>query len=107
MFAYFTTESNARPVVKAPSTSLITQLENRLYEENIPYCVTNYGISYTSKTYADNGTALDAIISTAQLEYITGQIDAAGLDEAIQRWWNAGGEQVTKEINDLYHAAGN
>lgn len=107
MFAYFTAESNARPVIKAPSTSVITQLENKLYEENIPYCVTNYGISYTSNTYADNGTALDEIIATAQLEYITGEIDEAGLDEAIKRWWSAGGEQVTKEMNDLYHAAGN
>ena len=104
---YFTAEANARPVTTAPASTPITILENELYNENIQYCVTNYGASYTSETYVANGTALDTILSEAQLKYIIGEIDEAGLEEQLKTWWTAGGEQVTKEMNDLYHAAGN
>jgi len=104
---YFTAEENARPVTTAPASSVITQLENRLYEENIQYCVPNYGASYSSQFYVDNGAALDGILSTAMMSYIVGEIDEAGLDEQLKTWWNAGGRVVTEEMNELYHAAGN
>ena len=104
---YFTAEENARPVTRPPASTPITILEQKLYAENIQYCVTNYGASYTSETYVANGTALDTILSEAQLKYIIGEIDEAGLEEQLKTWWTAGGEQVTKEMNDLYHAAGN
>lgn len=104
---YFTAEQNAKSVTKAPATSPIRVLENKLYTENIQYCVTNYGASYSSDTYVEQGKALDTILSDAQLMYIIGEIDDAGLDEQLKTWWTAGGEQVTKEMNDLYHAAGN
>lgn len=104
---YFTAEENARPVTTAPASTPITILENELYQEDIQYCVTNYGASYTSDYYVENGTALDAILSDAQLKYIIGEIDEAGLEEQLKTWWTAGGETVTKEMNDAYHAAGN
>ena len=102
---YFTAEENARPVTTAPASTPITILENELYAEDIQYCVTNYGASYTSETQVNNGAALDAILSDAQLKYIIGEIDEAGLEEQLKTWWTAGGEQVTKEMNDLYHAS--
>ena len=46
-------------------------------------------------------------MADAQKAYILGEIDDAGLEEALNRWLTAGGEQVTKEMNELYHAAGN
>ena len=104
---YFTAEENALVADRAPASTPITMLEQELYAENIQYCVTNYGASYSSQFYVDNGTALDAILAEAQLKYIAGEIDEAGLDEALKTWWTAGGETVTKEMNDLYHAAGN
>ena len=65
------------------------------------------GAGYVSKTYSDNGKDLDAILTDAQLKYITGEIDEAGLDEALKSWWAAGGEKITAEMNELYHGAGN
>ena len=104
---YFTAEENARPVTTAPSTSPIKLLENKLYTENIQYCVPNYGASYSSQFKVDNGTALEEIMSVAWRSYVKGEIDEAGLDAAIQQWWTAGGRVVTQEMNELYHAAGN
>ena len=102
---YFTAEENARPVAKPPKSTPITILEQELYNENVQYCVTNYGASYTSQFYVDNGSALDTILSEAQLKYIIGEIDEAGLDEQLKTWWNAGGRVVTEEMNELYHAS--
>ena len=104
---YFNAPENARPITVAPPTSAIRLLENQLYEENIQYCVPNYGVSYTSDTYLEIGAELDKIIADAQLAYIVGEIDEAGLDEAIKTWKAAGGDTVTAEMNARYHAAGN
>ena len=104
---YFTAEENARPVTRPGASTPITILEQELYAENIQYCVANYGASYTSDFYVENGAALDAILSDAQLKYIIGEIDEAGLEEQLKTWWTAGGETVTKEMNEKYHAAGN
>ncbi len=104
---YFTAEENARPVTRPAANTPITILENELYNENIKYCVPNYGASYSSQFYVDNGAALDAILSDAQLKYIVGEIDEAGLEEQLKTWWTAGGRTVTEEMNKLYHASGN
>lgn len=101
---YFTAEENARPITVPPASTAITVLEQQLYAEDIPYVVPNMGAAFTSEYYVNHAAELDAIIADAQLAYIAGEIDDAGLEEALNRWWTAGGEQVTKEMNDLYHA---
>lgn len=107
VIAYWTAEENARPVSTEAGTSTITRLEQKLYAEDIQYCVPNYGAGYTSDTYVAQGAALDTILSESLVSYIKGEIDDAGLEAAIKQWWTAGGETVTKEMNALYHAAGN
>lgn len=107
VLTYFTAEENARPAARPPYTSPIRLLEEQLYNDNIPYCVHNMGAGYVSETYSANGKDLDAIITDAQLKYIIGEIDDAALEAALKNWWTAGGEQVTREMNELYHGAGN
>ncbi len=118
IISYFTAEENERPVTTAPATGAIQIREQALYDADIPLTVPNYGASfYQTKTYVNDGAALDAIIygtdqltegsRGCQLAYIMGEIDDAGLEAAINQWWAAGGEQWTKEINEAYHAAGN
>lgn len=107
VIAYFTAEENARPVVTEAGTTPITALENQLYEEDIPYCVTNYGASYTSATYTEIGSTIAATFMEALDNYIQGTIDDTAFEEAINTWWNSGGETITAEMNELYHAAGN
>lgn len=104
IFTYITAEENARPVTRPPSTAPINKLEDQLKLDNEKYCVPNYGASYTSQFQVDNAGALGEILSTAQQAYIRGEIDEAALDEAIKRWWTAGGRIVTQEMNDAYQA---
>ncbi len=99
---YFTAEENARPVTTATSTDPIRVDENECYEDGKKYLVPNYGISYTSDKYLEVGADLDKIVADAELQFIKGEIDENGLNEAIAAWKNGGGDQVTKEMNELY-----
>ena len=105
--AFYTAEENARPVSTNTNSSPIRTLENKLYAENIQYCVVNYGAAYNSQYYIDNGEALKSLIRNTELAYICGEIDEAGLENGIDQWWKAGGRVVTDEMNEAYHAAGN
>ena len=107
ILAYFTAEENARPHVEATNETPIVVMEKDLNKSGEQYLVANVGVSYVSETYAAQGAALDQILIDAQNNYLTGVIDDAGFEAAIKQWWTAGGEQVTKEMNELYHAAGN
>lgn len=104
---YFTAPENARPVDRAPANTAITLLENELYAAGIPLIVTNYGTGYDSKTNLEKGSDLATILSESMIAYITGEKDEAYLDSELARWLTAGGADVTKEMNELYHAAGN
>ncbi len=104
IISYFTAEENARPVSRPAASTPITILEAELKASNEKYVVPNYGASYTSQTEIDNGAALDEILNNALVAYIKGEIDDNGLDEQIKTWWTAGGEAVTAEKNEKFHA---
>lgn len=98
----------AEELAKMPATAPITDptklLQEQLYKENEQYCIPNYGAPYTSDTYVAVGKELDEIISKARTDYMTGVIDDVGLQEAKDQWLRSGGEDVIKEMNELYHA---
>ena len=100
---YFTAPANDRTITVPPANTVVTILEQQLYADDIQYCVPNYGASYTSDTYVALGGDLDKIIADAQLAFIVGEIDESALNEAIKTWKQGGGDQVTKEMNELYH----
>lgn len=109
LLSYFISEENADTSVRltgAPTTEEIRLLEQKLLEENIQYCITNFGASYTSDTYVEIGAALDTIMSEARINYIQGIIDDVGLQEAKDQWRRSGGDDVVNEMNELYHAVG-
>lgn len=108
LLSYFISpEELEKRLYKEPPETEIRLMEAKVKEDNIPYVVPNYGAPYISQTYKDVGTALDEIISDARTAYIKGEIDDVGLQEAKDQWLRSGGETVIKEMNDLYHAAGN
>ena len=78
------------------------QLRLDLQAEDLPNAVFNPAAGLVSPTYTTSGAQLDAIIADARIQYIAGQIDEAGLQEAIDTWRSSGGADVTKEVNDLY-----
>lgn len=104
MIPYFHTEEEiSKFLTGAPNTGL-RALEAQLYEDDMEYCIPNYGAPYTSETYVASGADLDKIINDARLDYITGVIDDVGLQEAKDQWLRSGGEDVVKEMNELYRA---
>ncbi len=111
MIPYFTAPENDRTITVPPANTVVTKLEQQLYAEDIPYCVPNYGAGYYSETNKEKGGDLAALISDLEngaiVRYMTGEIDDAGLDEILNTWRTAGGDQVIAEMNAAYHAAGN
>ena len=86
----------------------VTKLRERYNELNIelaPYAVANPCFPFVSETYQAFGTQLDPIISDAAVQYIAGLIDEAGLRAAWADWAAQGGDQVTAEYNEAYHAS--
>ena len=83
-----------------------TQMQNDRWEEGANYVVYNPALGYltNSETYIAMGGNLDLIIEDARTQYIVGQIDEAGLQDAWDLWYTSGGEQVMEEINEMYHA---
>lgn len=82
------------------------ELRLQLQEEDMANAVFNPAAGLVSDTYTTNGTQLDNIIGDARIQYLAGQIDEAGLEEAIERWRTSGGDQVTEEVNALYAEVG-
>ena len=55
-----------------------------------------------SQVYAQRGAQLDNIVGDARIQYIVGQIDESGLDEAEELWLKSGGQDLIDEMNELY-----
>lgn len=98
-------EGHEPQVPTAGASTVITKLEQQLYQDDIPYCVPDYSAGYQSATYVARGSILDTIISDARWKYITdaGATDA-DLQQALDTWLDAGGQKVIDELNEQYHA---
>jgi putative aldouronate transport system substrate-binding protein len=59
---------------------------------------------YVSPTYVSKGAQLDTIVADARIQYIAGQIDLDGLEDAIELWRSSGGDDIIAEINELADA---
>ena len=85
-----------------------TQLRQRyddLNAELAQYAVANPCYPFVSETYTASGAQLDQILSDAAVQYIAGLIDEAGLRAEWETWAMMGGDAVTQEYNEAYHAA--
>ena len=94
--------SVSHPLEKAES-----QIESEACQEvNEKYAVFNPALGYlaNSATNAEVGTDIEQLIDDARTQYICGQIDDAGLDDAAQQWLDRGGAQLVEEVNELYAA---
>ncbi|WP_165452525.1 extracellular solute-binding protein [Paenibacillus thalictri] len=55
-----------------------------------------------SPTQTEKNEQLKTILTDARAQYIMGKIDDAGFDAAVAQWKKVGGDQVAKELADLY-----
>ncbi|GGG13448.1 lipoprotein LipO [Paenibacillus albidus] len=67
--------------------------------------VVNPAESFISSVYSQKGSQLDNIINDARIKFIVGQIDEAALLSAFEVWNKTGGDDLIKEMNELYAKA--
>ncbi|MNI97968.1 Lipoprotein LipO precursor [compost metagenome] len=73
-----------------------------MIEANQSIIVANPAEGLESSTYLQKGTMLDDAIEEARTRYITGSLDDAGFDRAVENWRLNGGDDIIREINDAY-----
>ena len=64
--------------------------------------VVNPALGLESETWTLNQAELNTIITDAKVKFITGRIDEAGWQEAIESWLKAGGEKVIQEFEENF-----
>lgn len=124
IWTQITAEENAATLSGAPATEALQVREQYLrYTWTKDYCVPDYGAGLISATASDSeiSKVLTEILWThtvgegdgattvqgAGIRFVTGEIDENGLDAELKRWLDAGGRQVTAEMNALYKAGAN
>lgn len=94
---------NLTPAVK--NTVLRTEYAGYYTAEYANLIVNDPCHALTSETNIMMGTTLSQMLEDAHVQYIAGIIDADGLDAVYAEWAMMGGEQMTAEYNEAYHAA--
>ncbi|MCA0753680.1 extracellular solute-binding protein [Paenibacillus sp. N4] len=97
----FIPEDRAKKVKQTPLRIKQTELQ----KENEKYIVTNPAEPFISKVYTEKGAQLDNILNDARIKFIVGQIDEAGYKAALELWKSSGGNDLIKEMNELYAAS--
>ncbi|MEK3886402.1 extracellular solute-binding protein [Bacillus sp. FSL K6-3431] len=86
----------------APPVSELREKEAEVMKENEDIVVPNPAVALISSVYATKGQQLDNIINDARIQFIVGQIDEKGLEDAVQLWLNSGGKDYIDEMNEMY-----
>ncbi|MFC0215799.1 extracellular solute-binding protein [Paenibacillus chartarius] len=66
------------------------------------YIVTNPALTLNSETFAERGKELDTMITDAVTKFIMSKIDEAGWKAELDKWKQAGGEQLIREYEKSY-----
>ena len=61
--------------------------------------------NYISDTEVELGATLSDILMNARMQYVLGEIDEAGWNEAVAKWKAAGGDQVAAEFTEQHQAS--
>ncbi|WP_028611310.1 extracellular solute-binding protein [Paenibacillus harenae] len=97
----FIPEDRARKVKQTPLRLKQTELQ----KENEKSIVANPAEPFISQVYTEKGAQLDNILNDARIKFIVGQIDEAGFQAALDLWKKSGGDDLIKEMNELYAAS--
>ncbi|MFS0724411.1 extracellular solute-binding protein [Paenibacillus sp. 1P07SE] len=75
-----------------------------LFDDNEPHVVQNPTLTLDSDTMTQHKERLAQIITDATYNYILGEMDEAGFDQAVERWKSEGGSRMIEEFNAAYDA---
>lgn len=99
------------PSEELPDLMTIEKSDRLIEEEaikvaNVDIAVFNPAIGYlvSSNINAEVGTDLKDILDRARTQFICGQLDEKGLQDQFKVWEQRGGNDLIKEINELYAA---
>ncbi|NOU94702.1 extracellular solute-binding protein [Paenibacillus sp. LMG 31456] len=93
-----TTDAVVYPV---GSTDTDQMLKTRM-AEHAAVSVPDPSTGLISSTQTEKNEQLKTVLTDARTQYIMGKIDDAGYDTAIAQWKKVGGDQVAKELSELY-----
>ncbi|ASA19476.1 extracellular solute-binding protein [Paenibacillus donghaensis] len=97
----FIPEDKSNKVKETPLR--LKQLE--VQKANEASIVINPVESFISSVYSQKGSQLDNVINDARIKFIVGHIDEAELMDAFKVWTKTGGDELVKEMNELYAKA--
>ena len=72
--------------------------------DNAQYVIANPCLTLDSETNTLMGTTLSTDVEDAQVQYIAGKIDLAGLQAAYATWHDMGGDMILMEYQAAYDA---
>ncbi|EPH96012.1 ABC transporter, solute-binding protein [Enterococcus faecalis 13-SD-W-01] len=81
------------------------ELSNQLIKENEAFAVLNPAVPLDSATNNEVGSEIEKIIVDATVQYIMGQIDEDGFQQAVENWRAQGGDRIVEEYEEAYKAA--
>lgn len=88
--------------VKIPYTSAVAEVVDQVIKDNGNYSIPNPAAPYVSNTYSLKGTMLDTIMQEATTKYIKGDITVDQWKAEIQKWRDAGGDEVIEELTEQW-----
>lgn len=94
-------EDKSKTVAQTPLRLKQTEVQ----KANEASIVVNPAEAFISTVYSQKGAQLDNVINDARIKYIVGQIDEAELKSAFDVWRKTGGDDLVKEMNELYAKA--
>lgn len=77
-----------------------------LMNEDLKTAVFNPALGFVAPTAVAKGQTIDTIVPDARIKYLSGAISEDQLKAQIKRWYDSGGTDIAKEINDLSAKAG-
>ncbi|OPH58385.1 hypothetical protein BC351_23820 [Paenibacillus ferrarius] len=77
----------------------------KIQKEAEQFVVANPAEPFISSVYSQKGQQLDNVINDARIKFIVGQSDEAALLAAFETWKKSGGDDLVKEMNELYAAS--
>ncbi|NQX67002.1 extracellular solute-binding protein [Paenibacillus alba] len=72
------------------------------FKNTEPYRYDNPGAGLVSDTLTKVGTDLNKKFTNAIIKVIVGQEPVDSIDKAVEQWKSGGGDDIEKEINDIY-----
>jgi len=78
--------------------------QEAVFLENLAIAIHDPTLPFRSETWTARSASLNEIIDDAVSNYIMGNIDRAGFDSEVSRWYNEGGSAAIAEFNAAWAA---